>query len=490
MKLSNQNTIAQVLRNQGVPEDEIERRLMVARMSTSGDYNPLSDTYTSDEENAPEKALNEPSEPSILPPLAQYQDIAKDEAKPVSSKPVETDADRSAKEKNLLPIDMYGEGAKRWAMAFSEAYQVSLDLVAATMLIGVGMAANRKATVTFGNYTNRPSLWIAIVAPSGYNKSEPIAKILNPLESINKELVEYTRKEFAKWKADGEKGAPPVKLKLIISDSTPEIRSELLSKNGLLILRDEIFGFLKDLNRYTQSGEVETLLSIWSSKSFSVDRKTSTSFYVENPFLSIIGGVQPELMADAFGGKNFEGSGFLARWLFLWPYSSRVPEDIVEDTISKDVENGWNGLIQNLWRMPVQNFRLNHEAVEVYRQYLRYTANIMNAEDCENGVRAMLAKMRIYAIRLALVIHLLRHGHKAPEEIDGYAMSASIKTCNAFELWNSKALRAIANTDAVREMSNADLLRELVARYDINNQSELARLIGKSQQYVSRILKE
>ena len=490
MELSNQNYIIEQLREMGISEEEIQRRVLVAKMSNSGDYNPLSDTYTSDEENAPETAFNEPETPSNLPPLAQYQDIAKDEAKPVSSEPVEAAADRGTKEKHLLPIDMFGEAAKSWAMAFSEAYQVSLDLVAATMLIGVGMAANRKATVTFGNYTNRPSLWVAIVAPSGYNKSEPIAKIMNPLESLNKELVEYTRKEFAKWKADGEKGAPPAKLKLIISDSTPEIRNELLSKNGLLVLRDEIFGFLKDLNRYTQSGEIETLLSIWSSKSFSIDRKTSTSFFVENPFLSIIGGVQPELMADAFGGKNFEGSGFLARWLFLWPYSSRVPEDIVEDTISKEVETGWNGLIQNLWRMPVQNFKLSPEAVEVYRQYLRYTANIMNGEDCESGVRAMLAKMRIYAIRLALVIHLLRHGHKAPEMIDGYAMNASVKSCNAFEVWNSKALRAIANTDATKELSNADLLRELVARYGINNQSELARLIGKSQQYVSRILKE
>ena len=176
MNNENQNIIAEALRNQGIPEDEIARRLMVARMSTSGDYDPLSDTYTSDEENAPEKALNEPSEPSNLPPLAQYQDIAKDEAKPVSSEPVEAAADRNMKEKNLLPVDMYGESAKRWAVAFSEAYQVSLDLVAATMLIGVGMAANRKASVTFGNYTNRPSLWISIVAPSGYNKSEPIAK--------------------------------------------------------------------------------------------------------------------------------------------------------------------------------------------------------------------------------------------------------------------------------------------------------------------------
>ena len=140
--------------------------------------------------------------------------------------------------------------------------------------------------------------------------------------------------------------------------------------------------------------------------------------------------------------------------------------------------------------MPVQNYCLSSEAIIEYKRYIKYSADLMNAEDCESGVRAMLAKMRIYALRLALVIHLLKNGCNAPEQIDKFTMIAALKTCNAFEYWNSKALRAIANTDIQKTLSNADLLRELASRYAISNQSELARLIGKSQQYVSRILRE
>lgn len=80
MNNENQNIIAEALRNQGIPEDEIARRLMVARMSTSGDYDVMTDSYASDEENAPETALNAPSEPSNVPPLRQYDEKAEAEA--------------------------------------------------------------------------------------------------------------------------------------------------------------------------------------------------------------------------------------------------------------------------------------------------------------------------------------------------------------------------------------------------------------------------
>lgn len=65
----NQNDIAKALRNKGMAEAEIERRLMIAKTSTSGNYNPLTDSYSGDEEKASEKALNEPQQPSNVPPL-------------------------------------------------------------------------------------------------------------------------------------------------------------------------------------------------------------------------------------------------------------------------------------------------------------------------------------------------------------------------------------------------------------------------------------
>lgn len=59
MEALNQNLIAE-LRNLGLSEDEIKNRLMKVKMSTSGRYDPLTDTYS-------DLLNNEPTEPSNVP---------------------------------------------------------------------------------------------------------------------------------------------------------------------------------------------------------------------------------------------------------------------------------------------------------------------------------------------------------------------------------------------------------------------------------------
>ena len=227
--------------------------------------------------------------------------------------------------RSFLPIDQYGGMAQKVVTAYSDAFQVNQDLVAATMLIGVATAADKKMIVRHGNYVNRPCIWLCVVAISGYNKTSSMSRILKPLEAINEDLMNGYRREYAEWKKNGEQGMPPAKRQLILTDSTPESRDELLRNNGLLIYRDEIYGMFKDLNRYNQSGEQENYLSIWSGKGYAVNRKTTSSFYVKDPFLCVCGGIQPGVMQDAFGGKAFEASGFLVRWLFLWISDVRIP---------------------------------------------------------------------------------------------------------------------------------------------------------------------
>lgn len=432
--------------------------------------------------------MNDTNQTPILPKLKTFEELQRLGKSSLPDEPAGEELEGLNYGKSFLPLNMYGNIAQKVVMAMSRAYQVNPDLLAATMLMTIAEAANRKATIKHGNYINRPCLWLSVVAVSGFNKSEPMSKMLWPLESINKELIHDSSKAFYDWKSNGENGTPPSKRQIIISDSTPEKRNELLNNNGLILYRDEIYGFIKDLNRYNQSGEVETLLSIWSGKSFAVDRKTTRSFFVSDPFLCICGGIQPEMIQDAFGGKGFEGSGFLARWLFLWIADAKVPERINEEVISKDIENDWYSLIQDLWRMPEREYLLNNDASDLYQGYMKTTAEIMNDHGCDNDIRSMLAKMRIYLLRLALIIHLLRNGSNSSVYIDGYTMNAALKTCNSFEYWGRMTLYRLTNKDALKKISNADLIREIDNRYKIKNQSEFARIIGKSQQYISKIL--
>ena len=414
---------------------------------------------------------------------------AKSEGVQPSSEPVgQGAADGELLKSYHLPIDTYGRLAKSVINEFSQAFRVNPDVIAAIVLLIVGGGANRKTTLRAWNYINRPCFWLAIAEKSGSNKSEPMSRLMKPLAAINKDLVREYNKAYADFASSGAKGTPPTRQKIIISDSTPEIRYQLMVANGLVLVRDELNGFFKDIGRYSTSGEVENLLSTWSGQGFPVDRVNASSFEVENPFLSIIGGIQPRVMAEAFGAKGFAESGFIPRWLFVVPTDSKVPDSVSEKLINRDLENEWYSLILSLWRMEKREFRLSAEAQRVYQSYMAKTAEIMNDPNCDDAIRAMYLKMRIYALRFALVIHLLKYGAKAVDEVDRKTMDSAIRTCDVFAYWNRQALSLISGTEAKKSISNAELLREFADRYKIQNQSELARLIGRSQQYISRIL--
>ncbi len=365
---------------------------------------------------------------------------------------------------------------------------IGKDLVGAAMLVVVGEAANRKLKVLSGNYTNMGNLWLCIIGRSGTNKTMPLSRVLKPLEFVNRDMMLQYQKAFAEWKNSGAKGVPPMKTKILVGDSTPESRSELLQNNGLLLYRDELYGFFRDFGRYHSSGEIQDLLTIWSNKSLPVDRKTMGSFHIEEPFMSIVGGIQPEVLREAFG-RELQVNGFLARWLFVW-VDSKVSGRLSENLISKDIENLWFSLIYNIWRMPKTEFELDDYALSRYNQYGEQTAFVCNQDSCEDSLRLMLSKLRINALRIALAIHLLKYGHHAPKHIDGQTMDAAIATCNAFQRWNERALAIIQDSGEQKRISNAALIRELVERFNIKNQSALARVLGRSQQYLNKVLSQ
>lgn len=434
-----------------------------------------------------------------LLPISNYYDYiqvpsgatsAKSEGVKQSSESFEGAADGELLNNYHLPIEGYGKLAKSVIHEFSQAYKVNRDMIAAIVLLIVGGAANRKTILRTWNYINRPSLWLAIVERTGGNKSEPMKRLMKPLADLNDDLVNAYNRACAEFAASGSKGTPPVRQKLIVSDTTPEILYHLMVANGLILVRDELNGFFKDIGRYSSSGEVENYLSIWSNQGFPVDRVNASSYEVKTPFLSVVGGIQPQVLAEAFGAKGFAESGFNARWLFLMSTDSKVPDSVSEKLISRDIENEWYSLVVNLWRMDKREFRLSTGAGEAYQGYMKKTASIMNAPDCEDSKRAMYAKMRIYALRFALIIHLLKYGSKAVDEIELKTMDLAIQTCDVFAYWNTQAMTLISGSEAKKTISNRELLRELVERYNITNQSELARLIGRSQQYVSKILNE
>lgn len=223
-----------------------------------------------------------------------------------------------------LPIDGLSSEAQAIIQSYTDGYQCNRDFITASIFTAVSTAVGKRICSDDGRYKNYFPFFICLVAPSGSNKTTPMREVLRPLTNRNAENYEAFREAMKKYdaevKAGNENADKPVYRQLIISDSTPESRIKALSENpNVLLVSDEIATMLYNMNRYNKSGEVPQLISIWSVDDIIINRKSETALLIKEPCLSIIGGTQPDVLADTFGSDYFMGSGFNQRWLFVYP---------------------------------------------------------------------------------------------------------------------------------------------------------------------------
>jgi hypothetical protein len=119
---------------------------------------------------------------------------------------------------------------------------------------------------------------------------------------------------------------PPSQRRLLTTDSTFEKLHEILSQNpaGVLVMRDELTGWLAGLDREGREGERGFFLQAWSGDaSYTVDRIGRGSIYVLAVCVSLLGNIQPArlrwYLADALrGGANDDGL-FQRFQIMVWP---------------------------------------------------------------------------------------------------------------------------------------------------------------------------
>jgi len=117
-----------------------------------------------------------------------------------------------------------------------------------------------------------------------------------------------------------EKVDKPIKNQFIVNEITLEALVDLHedNKNGVGVLKDELAGWLKDMNKYRQGSDLEHWLSSWSGKEINMNRKTAKSAFVERAFIPVMGGIQPDILSGFYTDEN-KDNGFIDRMLFSFP---------------------------------------------------------------------------------------------------------------------------------------------------------------------------
>ena len=288
---------------------------------------------------------------------------------------------------------------------FVDVYQCDADIVITTIYAIVSIAVNKSIKLFDGKYTNYPSMWICHVAPSGSNKSAPVKMLYKPINELNEEAVMAYYEELRNTdRDDGTNKPKPICKKLSLTDTTPEAIYKALSFMPQMIYRDEIKGMIDDFDRYNRSGIISNMLSIWDSTSFCIDRKTEDPTFIREPFLDILGGIQPGLLKSTFGNPQLMVSGFNQRILFVYP--DKVPVTYYSDKqLSKSIMPYWTDFIRELLKVEPTELTLSPEAKDFYCTYYNMLQDKKSSAD--DYMQYVYSKLQIIILRWTIVTHLL-----------------------------------------------------------------------------------
>ena len=397
----------------------------------------------------------------------------------------------------ILPVDGLSPNATEMLRKVASSLQCPVDIALSAMFATVGVAMGKRVIIDDGKYRNYPCLWVCGVAPSGSNKSTTIRFFLQPLKDRDSYNYGVYREELRAYRQAGDdKGDKPVFKQYVISDSTPEARNQVLSvnPNGILLYRDELKGMIDDFCRYAKSGELSQMLSMFDSDTIVVNRKSDEPLLIKDPFMSIIGSIQPSVLVDTFGNDNMMNNGFNQRWLFCYPESG-MPEMYNDVSIPQSVISDWKDFIYNLimydFSVMGGKIYIRGEAKRVYIDY--YNSLQIKKASADDYLSSVYSKLQIHVIRWAGVAHILGN---SPTSIDitPEEMEYSVRCMDYFERCALKVYRMLlegrGNRHEVKSMGKEEMIANVYHCTSPVSQRAVADALGITKQYVSKCLKK
>lgn len=335
------------------------------------------------------------------------------------------------------------------------------DFFAVSVLTAAGSAfGNSHVLRTPDGYTNRGNLYVMIVAQPGINKSAPLeisykpilqnqtkmfqqfrsqqvqAKLAKVEEKMKAKEAAAAAKISAKCKDNAEKvqnlnGLENTELEIVTTESaesaenagvkfikpimqgtTTEALIDQLSYNpfGVTILYDELAGFINSLDKYRKGDDVQLYLSLFQGSHISRDTLTHGTTEIPNPFVSIIGTIQPAELENSFTGKI--DNGFFDRFLICYLSNVKKPHPKRQD-VDPIIESQYSYMISNLMELYNQETTVLMYSELGYDVIFKWVCASIDKEndsltsDTERGIRA---KMIIYVHRFALILQMLTYG--------------------------------------------------------------------------------
>ncbi|HEX8198566.1 MAG TPA: DUF3987 domain-containing protein [Pyrinomonadaceae bacterium] len=362
----------------------------------------------------------------------------------------------------LLPVPEFDtcllpESLRPFVTDVSDRMQSPIEFVAASVIIGAASIIGNRIQIQpkreDTGWVVTPNLWGVCIGPPGVLKTPALKAGIEPLQKREKLALEQHIEEQLNYEFDdilneinrdvikseikkaGKNGQgsetlraeykrlkqlkEPTKPSYIVNDATIEKLGILLNQNsrGLLLFRDELVGFLRSLDKEENANARAFILECWNGYgSYVFDRVGRGETRIDNLTLSVLGGMQPGVLANYLRGSIASGQyddGLMQRFQIAfypvikeWSLVDRKPNaealSRVHECFARldNLQTGENGEPLIL--------RFNDQAQEFFYQWWTDLERCLEGGELEHpALIAHFAKYRSLMPSLALIFHLL-----------------------------------------------------------------------------------
>jgi putative DNA primase/helicase len=425
-------------------------------------------------------------------------------------------------EADMLPMPL-----RQWVMDVSERMQIPADYAAAAAVTESGTLIGRKIGIhpkRYDDWNVACNLWCAIVGRPGLLKSPALAEMMKPLdrlvarsreeheeavagheietalfdverEKLGSELRQAAKEgdrakleEITQKKRETQPPEEPTLRRYKSEDPTVEKLCELLLENpqGILVHRDELSAWFRNLDKHGREGDRSFYLESWSGiGSFEVDRIGRGSLYIPGVCVSIVGGIQPGplsryVYAATQGDQGDDG--LLQRFqLLVWPDVPKIWRN-VDRWPDKEAKNRAYEVFEKLDDLQAEGFgltceepgeipaaRFTSEAQKEFDAWRNDLEERLRSGELSAPLEAHLSKYRSLMPSLALIFQLVDfvagEGSEEAGVVGVQAALMAIRWCSYLET-HAKRLYASAENPA---MEGARALLERIRKGEVRD---------------------
>lgn len=417
--------------------------------------------------------------------------------------------------------------------------QAPIEYVIVTLLVSFAAVLGNRLVIYAkrrDNWRVTVTLWAMIVGEPGKLKTPLVNEVTQFIRAIEKifqneyaeqkqtyetlvkSLEKSIKNEEAKFKSknaatssqqlESLKGQldrilanPPQLKRRLVKDTTIEKLQEILAANpqGCWLLWDELAAFFSTLEKAGREMDRGFYLEAWNGlNSYTVDRITRPSLVIDKLCLSILGTIQPEVLAKfARQSMDKHGSdGFLSRFQLVifpppisWIYTDESPDPEAQKLVESVTEflNGWDPVDDPNFSRYRQDkpgeigVGFDSAAQRLFAEWLTELHRRIIAKEIKSArMEEHLAKFPALMLKLSLIFHCVEYAPAGsiPPEIGELTAMRAISWCEYLE-FHAERLYGLDENDNDRTAQIALALLEKIKEGKIAQGMTLNQIVRK-----------